>query len=347
MFKAKQAAAAALMLLCATSVMASNFRVADQIYLPAGGHFAGSRGETWMTDVWISNVSNEPVDISVIYSTGATGTLTEREKYMTLAANERREINDFFFAAQSAGGLGLTAAPLGHLVFNACKAGGSCKLETCPGGSTSGVCEDWRNISVEARVYAIPPGGTAGTTYGQLFPGIPWFNYVSDDASAAGLNRVMITGLRNTGAAFGTPGTFRTNIGLLNASLYSSTQLLVKLFDKNGAQQATYTSPVLAPLGHQQLPIASMFTNYTGANAVGGWITVEQVAIVPTNDAASKGCPNGCPSFLAYGSLIDNGSDDPTTLESQFLVTLSDAALQCIFNLNCKTGPKLRRSVKH
>ena len=45
----------------AGSALASNFRVADQIYLPAGGHFTGSRGETWLTDVWISNVNSDSV----------------------------------------------------------------------------------------------------------------------------------------------------------------------------------------------------------------------------------------------------------------------------------------------
>jgi hypothetical protein len=346
MFTRKHAFAAVLMLI-AGSALASNFRVADQIYLPAGGHFVGSRNETWTTDVWISNMTTDSVDISAIYANGAAGTQATFDKYFTLAPNERREITDFFFAPKSSGGLGLSSAPLGQVIFNGCKAGGNCDIATCAGGTSSGACADFRNIQVEARISAVQPGGSAGSTYGQQMPGIPWYNFVSTDAAGASLDKVFITGLRNTGSAFGTPGTFRTNIGLMNASQYSSTQILVKLFDKTGAQIGSYTSPTLGPLGHQQLPISAMFGSFTGASATGAYITAEQISVLPTNDAAAAGCGGGCPSFLAYGSLVDNGTDDPTTLESVYLSPLNDAAQQCIYNLNCKGSVKLHRAVKH
>lgn len=346
MFKGKHAVALVLMFV-AGSAMASNFRVADQIYLPAGGHFTGGRGETWITDVWISNLHNEAVDVSAFYSTGALGTTQEFSKYFTLAANEHKEIIDYFAAPRSSGGLALSTAPNGQVIFNGCKAGGNCDINTCPNGLSTGVCPDFRNISVEARVYAIPPGASSGNTYGQLFAGIPWYNFVSTDAASAGLDKVFIVGLRNNGPGFGSPGTFRTNIGLTNASQFSSTRLLVKLFDKNGAQTGTYTSTILSPLGTEQRQIGSMFSAYNGSTAVGGYVTVEQVSVVPTGGASAAGCPNGCPSFLAYGSLIDNGSDDATTLEAQYFAPLSDTAQQCIYNLNCKsTTPKLRRTVR-
>ena len=345
MFKGKYAVAAALVLF-AGSAMASNFRVADQVYLAAAGHFTGSRGETWLTDVWISNATTDSVDVSAIYSSGATGAMQNFDKYFTLGPNERREIPDFFFAARTAGGLALTTAPLGQVVFNGCKAGGNCDVNNttlCP----AGVCPDFRNISVEARLYAIPPGSGSGTTYGQLFSGIPWYNFVSADAAGAGLDKVFITGLRNTGTGFGQQGTFRTNIGLVNASQYSTTRLLVKLFDKNGNQIGTYTTGDLAPLGHQQTSLSQMFSTFTGSTATNAYITVEQTNVQPTAEANGAGCGGGCPSFLAYGSLIDNGTDDPTTLESQYLLPLSDAAQLCIYNLNCKSTVKLHRAVRH
>ncbi len=346
MFVRKPVIAAAL-LFVAGSAMASNFRVADQLYLPAAGHVTGSRGETFVTDVWLSNPQAEAVDVSVIYSSGAAGSQTPFDKVFTLAANEHREIVDFMSAARTAGGLGLANGSFGQLIFNGCKAGGNCDVATCAGGS-SGVCADFRNLSVESRIYAIPSGGSATSpTAGQGFTGIPWYNFVSSDAQGAGLDKVMITGIRNTGSGFGQNGTFRTNIGLVNASQYSSTQLLVKLYDKTGAQIGTYTSPTLGPLGQQQLPVSSMFGSFTGATATSAWVTIEQISVLPTADANAAGCGGGCPSFLAYGSLIDNGSDDPTTLETQYLVPLTDAAQQCIYNLSCKGTVKLHRAVKH
>lgn len=342
-------AVAAILMLVAGSALASNFRVADQVYLPAAGHLTGSRGETFVTDVWISNLNNEAVDVSAIFSSGAAGgNFQNFDKYLTLAANEHKEIIDFISAAKTAGGLALANGSFGQVIFNGCKAGGNCDITTCPNGQATGICADFRNISVEARIYAIPAGGTAtAPTYGQQFPGIPWYNFVSSDAQGAGLDKVFITGLRETGTAFGQNGTYRTNIGLVNASQYSSTVLLVKLFDKTGTQIGTYNSPTLGPLGQQQLAINAMFGSFTGSSATGAYITVEQISVQPTADAGAAGCGNGCPSFLAYGSLLDNGSDDSTTLETQYVVPLSDAAQQCIYNLNCKGSVKLHRSVHH
>ena len=340
MFKGKWALAAVLTLVAGTA-MASNFRVADQVYLPAAGHVTGSRGETFVTDVWVSNVNNEAVDVSVIFSSGSAGQIPTTAPHFTLAANERREITDFITA------LGLPSGALGQAIFNACKAGGNCDSTSsaCP----NGVCADFRNISVESRIYAIPPSGNATSpTVGQMFSGIPWYNYISSGAQSVGLDKVMITGLRSTGSGFGQNGTFRTNIGLANASQYSTTKLLVKLFDKNGNQIDTYTSDTLGPLGHQQRDVTTMFTKFpTAATSVGAWVTVEQINVLPTSDAAAAGCSDGCPSFLAYGSLIDNGSDDPTTLEPQYITALSDAAQNCVYNLNCKGTVKLRRTVRH
>src|SRR5437773_5820585 len=198
---------AVIRMLVAGSAMASNFRVADQVYLPAAGHFTGSRGETFVTDVWISSVNTDAVDVSVIYATGASGTQTPFDKLFTLAANEHREINDFFVASRSSGGLGLTSGTLGQLIFNGCKSGGNCDVTTCPGsapGAPAASCPDFRNISVESRISAIPANsGSNPSTYGQMFSGIPWYNFISTNAQAVGLDKVFMTGLRNTGANFG------------------------------------------------------------------------------------------------------------------------------------------------
>src|SRR6202011_3750938 len=109
-------------------------------------------------------------------------------------ANVRREIPDFISAARAIGGLNLPTGTSGQVIFNGCKTGGNCDVSTCPGGS-SGACPDFRNLSIESRTYAIPPGGSSGATYGQMIAGIPWYNFVSSDAQTPGLDKVMITGL--------------------------------------------------------------------------------------------------------------------------------------------------------
>jgi hypothetical protein len=365
MVKVKSVVTAAIML-CAAGAMANNFRVADQVYVPAAAHAAGASG-TFISDVFISNLSTDSVGVSVLYASGVTGVLqafgSASSPLFTLGPNERREIPDFMATPQAQGGLGLTVA-FGQLIFNACKAGGNCTVGSCPGGDTNlGTCPDFRPISVETRVYSIPPAGGCTNVYssgvcaagnpttGQLFSGFPWYSFASSDASGAGLDKLFITGFRNNGAPSGglTIG-FRSNIGLVNASQFSDTTLKVKLFDgKTNLQIGSDANIPLAHFGHTQILISDsrLFPTFTGASATNAYVTVEQTNNVPTADAVANGCPNGCPAFFAYGSVLDNLSGDATTLEPQFLKPLTDAAINCIFNTICKGSFNPRRPAKH
>jgi len=350
MVKVKNVVAAALMF-CASAAMASNFRVADQVYLLAGAHAGGISG-TFLSDVYISNLSTDAVGVSMIYSTSTGGTQqtfgSSTSPWFVLQPNERREIVDFFAAPQVQGGLGLTSAPTGQVIFNACKQGGNCDLTTCPNGQSSGVCPDFRNISVESRIYSIPPGTVLSgnpPTKGQLFSGYAWYSFVSSDAASAGLDKIFITGLRNTGGTF-----YRSNLGFVNASQFSTTTLVIKLFNgATNAQIGSNATVTLSPLGHTQLNIdsAQLFPSFSGSTATNAYVTVEQTNTQATGDAALNGCPNGCPAFFAYGSVLDNQSGDATTLEPQYLKPLTDAAINCIYNLVCKGSFNPRRAVKH
>jgi len=91
MFKVKQLTVAAAIALFAGAAMASNFRAADQVYVPAAGHIS-SASATFISDVFISNLSDQSVDVSVIFSTGSSGAQTPFPKVLTLAPRERREL---------------------------------------------------------------------------------------------------------------------------------------------------------------------------------------------------------------------------------------------------------------
>ena len=73
----KKIGVAAAMMLCAVGASASNFRGADQVYVPTAGHLQGSSG-TFISDVYISNLDDEEVSVSVIYQplgeNGGSGT---------------------------------------------------------------------------------------------------------------------------------------------------------------------------------------------------------------------------------------------------------------------------------
>jgi hypothetical protein len=345
-------------MLCAAGAFASNFRVADQVYVPAAGHIASSR--TFITDVFLTNIEDDAVDVSVLF-TASDGVIRQFKPgvngyALTLAPHERREIIDFVAAPLAQGGLNTTG--LGQLVFNGCKAGN----QDCTPDLTTGENPNFRNISVETRIYSVDNANAANpqaaATNGQLFAGLPWYSYVSSNVRDSGLDKVFITGIRNTGLA-GSTGTYRTNIGLANASEFSTTTLLVKLFDgKTGAQigcaaggSACDKQVTLGPLAQAQPGVGALFPTFVGPTATNAYVTVEQIPTLtqPTSDAHVNGCDDGCPAFFAYASMLDNATGDATTLESQFFKPLTKAAQNCIYLQVCATSfpSGLRRAAKH
>jgi len=343
MFNVKKLAVAAAMMLVAGSAFASNFRAADQVYVPIAGHAAGGSG-TFISDVFLSNLSTDAVTVTVIYvPLGATSTAQTNFTPIQLAAGERKEFVDFFVSA-----LGLQSG-IGQLIFNACKAGNDCGPAT---QDQFGVSPFFRPISVESRIFSIPPGTTLSQnppTTGQAFPGFPWYSFVSSDSATVGLDKVFITGFRNTGTV-GQAGTYRGNIGLVNASQFSNTNLSVKLFNgATGAQIGAAVPVGLGPLGNTQLNIGTAFPAFTGSTATNAYVTVEQVSSTPTSDSPQTCGTSGCPAFFAYGSVLDNVSGDATTLEAQYTKALTDAAIACIYNptSSCKATSGFRRAVKH
>jgi hypothetical protein len=332
--------AAAMVMMFAVSAVASNFRVADQVYVPAAGKVGN-----FATDVFVSNVNAFPVTVSVIYSTGVGGTQTNFANLFTLQANERKEFVDFVGTAPP-NGLGLSGA-LGALVFNGCKQGADCGVGTQD--PTTGVSLNFADISVESRIYATGAiaGLPSGTT-GQLFSGLPWYNFVSQDQQNNGLDTVFITGIRSTGSG---PGTYRTNLGLVNASQFSNTQIVLKLFRGDGTKIGADKIVPLGPLGVlSPTNVTDLFGSVaTGTNL---YVTVSQQNSSATGDAPISCGTSGCAGFYAYGSVLDNTTTDATTLESQYTKSLTAAQIGCIYpdptvTQQCKGVSKMRRSVKH
>ena len=124
----------------------------------------------------------------------------------------------------------------------------------------------------------------------------------------------------------------------------------MKLFDgKTGTQIGGDKTVTLGPLQISQPGVGAIFSPFSGATATNAYVTVEQVASAtqPTSDAAANGCANGCPAFFAWGSLLDNTTNDAITLEAQYLKPVTKAAINCIYNLTCKGAFNLRRAAKH
>ena len=338
----KKLAVAAALTLCAFGASASNFRGADQVYIPAAANAQGASGR-FVSDVYIANLSGDRVEVSVIFQQigAAGGTGTEFKNVIKLAGYERKEYKNFLESA-----LGLTSAtnPFGQLIFNACLEGASCGAET---QDDDGYSPNFRPITATSRVYSFSTAAGADPllTTGQLFTGIPWYHFVSSLQANNGLDKVFIQGLRQTGAP-PARGTYRSNLGFVNASQYSSTTIVATLYqgtmtaaDKKGSE---YTVD-LGPLGSVQVPFTTAFPGITGENF---FVVVEQrnSQAIPS---APVSCVQGCPAFLAYGSVLDNGTGDATTLEATYMAELSKGAILVIYPSSNPTKPSIRRSVRH
>jgi hypothetical protein len=339
MFKAKTWGVAAAMMLVAFGAMASNFRVADQVYVPIAGHIQGG-SSLFVSDVFISNLSSDQVQISIIFGPQNTpgAQFQSFSNVITLNANERKEYQDFFPTVLP----NLQGAQFGLLVFNACKAGADCTPDPVTGENAN-----FRPISVESRIYAVTAGSDpkSAPTVGQDMPGIPWYNFVSSSENGAGLGKVFVTGFRQNTL-------YRGNLGVVNASQFSSTQIIATLRDgATGAQVGNQKVFNLAPLTFEQPNIAAAFGSVgSGTNL---YVDLEQGPSTPTSTAAANGCSDGCPAYLAFGSLLDNQTTDPTTLEAQYKQGLNQLQIACIYSpsdagCSLKVGAKtLHRAVKH
>jgi hypothetical protein len=335
MMNFRRIALGALFLFMAVGASASNFRAADLVYMPAAARAAGGGGAFFKTDVWVRNVSDVTVVVDVAFArTGGTDQRAALQaanlKQFTLAPGEQRELVDILGGLFA---LDPNAAHVGHLLFFACRQGGNCN--DCEASAA-----DCKLITVQGRIYteatgAGCPGGAATCTFGQLFSGIPWYNFVSPDASGLGLDNVFMSGIRQTGQG-GQIGTFRANVGVANATTDFRIVARVRLFNANGTQFGNPATITLEPLGHSQQNVAVLFPGFTGT----GFVVVDladsvRVTTPPTGEVSAP-----IPGFFAYASVLDNGSNDPTTQEAQYTKELPYAL---VYNKNNMRRPARRQ----
>lgn len=313
--------------MCAAGAYASNWRGADQVYIPIAGH-AVAGPNTFVSDVQLANLTSDTVVVSVIYqpvnvATNPAQPATIGQEFkdvITLAPFERKEFKDFFVSA-----LNLQSG-IGLIILNGCKQGENCGPT---GTDDTANTQHYRAISAESRIYSYRTAQSpaAGTT-GQLFSGIPWYNFVSLLQATAQLDEVFVTGITHT--ANGTTG-FRTNFGLVNASQYSSTRIAATLYRGRIRPEDRIVEKLidLTPLENRQTNFPGLFPEAQfGENY---FVVFEQRTSTPVPTGVPSSCEQGCPAFLAYASVLDNVTGDATTLESQFMKELSPEQILVVY----------------
>lgn len=303
-------ASAVTILLLAPDAHAQAFRAGDQVFLPAIGSVTNANG-IFASDVALSNLTADDIAVSVTFTQVNTGNPVPQRfpGVVHLKARQRLEFSDFTRSTLHVDGVGMA-------VFNGCKEGANCAADAA----------GYRGISVESRIYS--SAFANGPTVGQDLPGIPWRQTATSDvACCAGLQTLQIVGIRASTQ-------WRTNIGLVNASEFSSCYLVVSLYDGTDGGLRDQVPVRLGPLENLQQSVVAMFPKLAdwsrlnrGRSVTNAVVTITQGGITPTADAVANGCPAGCPAFLAYGSMLDNQTNDATTLEAQYVYELAPATL--------------------
>lgn len=135
------------------------------------------------------------------------------------------------------------------------------------------------------KIYSVATNGTLG----QFVPGI--------DGTLAKKTGVILQ-LKSNGSN-GQQGTFRSNLGFLNPN-NATANLSLHLYDKNNAIIGAAKSMTLPPFGTTNpTELHTLFADAGGADLSDSWVSFQSDQTI-----------------IAYGSVVDNGTTDPTYITS-------------------------------
>jgi hypothetical protein len=319
----------------------AGFGAADLIYIPVASHSPGAVGSQWRTDLYVTNVGEEAIDVAIAYLPSGlvnNGPVFEsretwvggRQEDLFGSVNEeladippngsvviRDIVGEYWPDAIGVNGNG-------SLVIMAYEAD---TLE--PDGSRV-----YRNAISNARIYNettiwVEDPDNEGdfierqAEYGQVMPGVPWYNLADAEAKTEtfDFSYEVLTGGEDT-------QNLRYNVGVLNASDPLTTiSVLIEPFQANGEPfldeegNQVSTLVVMPPASHVQY--FRIFTNTWDLEDTEG--ATVQVSIVNWSSVAAT------PVVLmtTYGSVIDNRTNDPSTVLPSFAFPYD---IDCMWN---------------
>jgi hypothetical protein len=144
------------------------------------------------------------------------------------------------------------------------------------------ITSDSADLGVMSRTYDVSQADTLGT-FGQAIPGIPASNLITQNET----RRIIFMSENDA---------LRANLGCVNG-VNDNLPISITLYDETGAMLGT-ESMSLSPWSNNQ--INRIFADYA-----------------PTNGYADVTSIKATAGYYCYGSVLDNGSNDPTTIPPQ------------------------------
>jgi len=319
------------MAIICSGVAQAEFRVSDLVYVPVVAHTAGANDSLWRSDVMITNIESEDaIDVALVFLPSGLHSNAYMFYDRTLMAGGREEDAFGIFDEELA-----NIAP-GATVFLEDVVAKYWPDHTGLNGQGALVVfsyladtladdgsREFRNMMVTSRTYNVatiytPDPENEGEfleetgTYGQVMPGVPWYDLADggyrDDTRD--YTYLLVGGVEEDEA-------YRYNLGIVNTS-DPQTSLLVQIqpFQEDG--QPFYGESEVPMVTIIQIPPLAHVQYYQILGTIFGLTDVQNARIKVSLLSWTSTGVDPKPTFTAYGSLIDNVTNDPMTFTPSF-----------------------------
>lgn len=311
---------------------AAQFLAADLIYIPVVAHTNGEGESRWGSDVYITNVEEDvDIDIALIYlPTGGVsnaGVFQDRELWVGGREGDGFGTINPDLADIPPNGTVVIRDPVGQYWVDEGNTSSSGALVVFAYEADS--LEDdgtriYRNAIVNSRAYTpltffLPDEENEGEftqvtgSFGMTMPGVAWYNLADPSAVGEGRNFSfqMLTGAAENER-------YRYNVGLVNASDPLTTiTVLIEPYQGNGEpyldenEEPIVLTSTLPPNSHLQFN--NIFSSRLGID-LAPLNSMLKITVV----GWSSGSNEPVVGMTAYGTYIDNRSQDPTAILPAF-----------------------------
>lgn len=309
----------------------AQFRVSDLIYVPVVAHTNGANDSVWKSEVIITNIEAEDsIDVAMVFLPSGLRNnsylFSDRTQWVGGREADSFGIIDERFADIPPGASILVEDVVDRYWPDNTGLNGQGALVVY--SYLADTLEDdgareYRNMTVSSRTFNSgtlwePDPNNDGefleseVTYGQQIEGVPWYNladsaFVSDQGD---FSYLLLDGARDDDF-------FRYNLGIVNTSDRQTT--LVMGIQPIQADGQPFLGPTGLPLVLTvTLPPLSHVQYFQILSSIFGLTDIVQARFKVSINQWSTTGTEPHPAFTTYGSLIDNGSNDPTTYEPTF-----------------------------